>query len=72
MFLGPPTKKTMLVIIYMFTKYVTEKTFTTAQRIIVEFNFVDNVAVPAGVTWYASMLTNKLISFSSERQWFLI
>ena len=43
-----------------------QKNLETAQPIKVEFNFSENI--PAGVYDYALVLTNKLVSISSDGQ----
>ena len=43
-----------------------QKNFESAQPIKVEFNFVG--VIPAGIYGYASVLTNRLVSISSDCQ----
>ena len=55
-----------LVKIYTFSTYDISKIFESAQPIKVEFNFSGNF--DAGIYGYALMLTNRLISISSDGQ----
>ena len=58
-------KLLMLVIIYTFSiRY--QKNYTASQPIKVEFKF--NAVVPNDVNGYALVLTNKLVSISSDGQ----
>ena len=54
----------ILDIIYFDIRY--QKRFESAQPIKVEFKF--NGAVPAGIYGYALVLTNKILSISSDGQ----
>ena len=56
----------MLVIIYTFSTYDIRKNFTNSQPFKVEFKF-DGV-VPNDINGYALVLTNELVSLSSDGQ----
>ena len=56
----------ILIIIYTFSIYDIKKKFESSQPTKVEFKF--EAVIPAGINGYALVLTNKLISISSDGQ----
>ena len=56
----------MLGIIYTLSIYDIKKNFENAQPIKVEFKFSENI--DAGIYGYALVLTNRLISITSDGQ----
>ena len=55
-----------LIFNYTFSKNDIRKKFETAQPIELEFNFFEDV--PAWIHGYALVITNKLVSISSDGQ----
>ena len=65
MILDPLTMRLILVIICTFSISY-QKKLESVQPIKVKFQFSENI--PAGVYGYALVLTNKLVSISSDSQ----